>query len=254
MDQPCQAAGWVQDKGEGNEFRGWVRPDLKQNDGNHGSGAGARRVGPSAARERKRRSSSPALVGELLEQTRASSNARAGSSIDRTIWRRAVGGRIADRAEPGRIERNVLHVYAASAVWVQELSLLSEEILERLRRAGFELAAIRFRLKSSAKAPSRPVRPKVIAAAPLPDELRERLEQVDDPALRAMIAEAAARSLALPELPAAERAPSKPPRAPTSAPPGAPNPQSAGPRSARPDPSGPARRAGWRRSRGGRAG
>lgn len=223
-------------------------------------------------RKRKRE---PSLVGELLVSARRTAAAAAGVNIDREAWRRLVGARIADCTEPGGIDRGVLLVYAASAVWVQELSLLSDEIIARLRRASFAVDAIRFRVKTTAR---RGVDRGRIAArppAPLPEELRARLDLVDDPALRAIIAEAAGRSLALPDPPAAGRAstrkspiaggagrPATPASTPsaaaqargtTSTPPGARGPRSAAPRNDRPDRAEFAPRAASRRTRGGPA-
>ena len=66
----------------------------------------------------------------------------------------------------------MLTVSAASAVWVHELSLLSDEIVARLRTSGLSVDAIRFRVTSSARAEkwtARGERPLPIA---LPAELK----------------------------------------------------------------------------------
>lgn len=205
-------------------------------DGGAGDGRARRAALP-------RRGSAPTLVGDLLASARVRTRAAAGIAIDRETWRRLVGARIAHAAVPGRIRNRELTVSAASAVWVQELSLLSDEILARLRTHGLEVDTIRFRVTASARAPAgRPVeRPLPIV---LPEELQERLESVADPELRATIARAAAYSLAA-ATPAANSGP-------TSGRPTARDPRSAAPKSVRPDPGAAGPRAKPRRTRGGR--
>ena len=254
MGEPCQAAGRVQDKGEGDEIRSFGKGGIETR-----RRQARRRLRRAAGGNRREAGAQAALRYACAGRPAArryTPHERRGSRVEhrpsRVAARRGRQNRRSRRARTG-YERGVLSVYAASAVWVQELSLLSEEIVERLRRAGYELTAIRFRVKSSARAPSRPVRPNAPPPAPLPDELRERLKQVDDPALRAVIAEAAARSLALPDPPAAKHQKTPPAQTAISAPPGAPNLRSAGPKSDRLDQDATGRRAGWRRSRGGRA-
>ena len=51
-------------------------------------------------------------------------------------WPRAVGERIAARAEPVRERDGVLTVSCAAATWAQELDLLQDELLERLNSAA----------------------------------------------------------------------------------------------------------------------
>lgn len=189
----------------------------------------------------------PELVGALLADARAAS-ARAGGpgGIDAELWRRVVGPRIGDRTAPGRLERGTLLVRVASAVWAQELSLLSDDIIGRLRAAGLVVDALRFRVERLE------ARPRVAAAAapapppqPLPEELEKRLARVDDPELRGAIAEAASYSLALDTRRAAGA--SEPKR-------DVPDPRSAASESDRPDRTSPAPHAGTRRRRGGHRG
>jgi hypothetical protein len=201
--------------------------------GNDGvSGGSGRRPGPTRSAKLPRRDASPALVGDLLAQTRVRTRAAAGVALDREAWRRIVGARIAHATVPGRIQNRVLTVSAASAVWVHELSLLSDEIVARLKTSGLGVDSIRFRVTATARSQSAPRAERPLPIA-LPAELEDRLSQVDDPELRKTIARAAAYSLAA-----------------TSARPAAPNPRSAGPRSAQPGPAAPARPAKPRRTRG----
>lgn len=140
----------------------------------------------------------PELVGALLEGPREASHLRRDPDrLDPDAWRRAVGARVAERAIPGRLRGGTLTVSVASAVWAQELSLLSNEIVLRLRRAGVSVTQLRFRVQRLKAAPRAAEAAPRIQPAPLPRELAERLKQVDDPQLRAAIASAAGHSLAL---------------------------------------------------------
>jgi hypothetical protein len=151
-----------------------------------------------------RRSGTPTLVGDLLASARVRTREAAGIALDRETWRRLVGARIAHATVPGRIQKRVLTVSAASAVWVQELSLLSDEILARLRTHGLDVDTIRFRVTPSVRTTSAPPveRPPPIE---LPEELKATLNSVEDPELRAAIARAAAYSLAADQAPVSGR-------------------------------------------------
>lgn len=137
----------------------------------------------------------PTPVGTLLM---SSPKLRPRSDrIDRERWRSLVGDRIGERTRPGTVHDGCLTVYVATAVWAQELTLLSTTILERLAGSGVRVERLRFRVGDVGEPPAprpvkeRPAPPK----ADLPDALRERLARIDDPVLRAAIAEAAAYSL-----------------------------------------------------------
>ncbi len=150
-------------------------------------------------------------VGRLLAGS--AELASRGDRIDHERWRRIVGERVAERTRPGKIQRGVLTVYVASSVWAQELSLLSSAMKDRLAEAGFAVNEVRFRVGDIGErvvtAPSAPLPARAIPKIALPDDLAQRLERVDDPGLRAVIAEAAAYSLGR-----AARAPIATPRAP----------------------------------------
>ena len=62
------------------------------------------------------------------------------------VWAAAVGARIAERTRPVAIEDGVLLVRAATSVWANELSLLSDALVARLRAAGVTVRALRFRV------------------------------------------------------------------------------------------------------------
>lgn len=149
-----------------------------------------------------------------------------------------------DRTRPGRLERGTLLVRVASAVWAQELSLLSDDLIGRLRASGLAVDTLRFRVERLEPRP-RVVAPRAPAPppAPLPADLESRLAEVDDPELRAAIAQAAGYSLALDARRPSDASEPKP---------AAPGPRSAASGSDQPDRTSPAPRAGSRRRRGDR--
>jgi hypothetical protein len=100
---------------------------------------------------------------------------------------------VAARTQPGALRDGELIVRVASSVWAQELSLLSTTILGRLRQAGVTVKRLRFHVGTVD-----PLPPGFVRTAPppvrakLPDDLLRRLDQIEDPELRAAVAEAAA--------------------------------------------------------------
>jgi hypothetical protein len=170
----------------------------------------------------------PAALGSLLASSREAAARYAGTAIDREQWRQIVGERIAARTEPGAKRGRELTVHVASASWAQELSLLVNEIVARLKAAGVHVDTVRFRVKEIA-APTRDpaARKPVYRKAALPGALNDQLERIDDVELRAAISEAAALWLALDEAPSKARSTRRPPA--PSAPPPPPSPTSARP-------------------------
>jgi hypothetical protein len=135
----------------------------------------------------------------------ATLRARAGqhaSPVARSTWDRVVGPRIAARSEPDRLERGILLVRVASSAWANELSLLSEPIVEQLRAQGIDVTAVRFVVGDVALSPRRTRGPAAVVPprdAPIPAALVAVLERVPSAALRDALAEAAAKSMALAE-------------------------------------------------------
>ncbi len=187
------------------------------------------------------RKKGPEPLGQLLTHARSTAARRAGVALDHETWRDVAGDRIAQRSAPGNIEGGVLTVVVASPVWAQELSFLAEDIVDRLRERGLTVSSIRFRTgvvpKLAEPAPAR----RIPKPAELPDDAKAHLAQVDDPALRDLIAAAMGQSLAN-QARQTERA-LKPK-------PGAPGPRSAAPESARSDRAAPKPSAKSRRSPG----
>jgi Dna[CI] antecedent, DciA len=170
----------------------------------------------------------PAALGSLLASSREAAARYAGTAIDREQWRQIVGERIAARTEPGAKRGRELTVHVASASWAQELSLLVNEIVVRLKAAGIYVDTVRFRVKEIAAAPRDPAaRKPIYRKAALPSALRDQLESIEDPELRNAIGEAAALWLALDDAPSKARANLRPPTPPS--------PQAGTPTSARTD-------------------
>jgi hypothetical protein len=119
--------------------------------------------------------------------------------IARADWARAVGSRIAKRAEPIRFDRGTLYVRTHSAAWANELSMLAEDIRSQLARCGLEVQALRFVVGKRER--NTPLRGAVKrAAAPhakLPEALQQTVETIADPDLRSALASAAAQTLSL---------------------------------------------------------
>lgn len=147
-----------------------------------------------------RRGGAPAPVGQVLAETQKATSQRTGAALSPDEWRRVVGAKIATRTRVGRLGRGTLTVYAASSAWCNELSFLSTDILSRLRDAGFSVDALQIRVGKFEPLTAEPSGASTPSHAQLPPELRARLALIDDPELRAAVADAAAASLSNPRL------------------------------------------------------
>ena len=143
------------------------------------------------------RGAPPALLGDLLVDAAAYVAQKSGSAIPREEWRSLVGSKIANRTRVGRLYRGVLTLYVATSAWSNELSFLKQSLIAKLKMTGREVSDLRFVLDQLE--PPKRVNPKQINEAlpveRLPDDLMARLQLVDDPNLRAAIAQAARHSL-----------------------------------------------------------
>jgi hypothetical protein len=127
----------------------------------------------------------PASLGTLLATSREAAARLAGTAIDREQWRRVVGERIAARTEPGPKRGRELTVFVASASWAQELSLLVNEIVLRLKAARVYVDTVRFRVREIAPPLRDPAAPKRASRkAALPTGLLVQLERIADRELR----------------------------------------------------------------------
>jgi len=121
-----------------------------------------------------------------------------------------MGQRIAARSTPEQLRDGVLTLRVASAVWSQELSLLSTDIIARLAELGFSVERIRCRVGEVEPKPK--PRPRKTAApaqpnVPLPKALLEQLELIGDEELRNVVATAAQSQLNLLHYRAMQRSP-----------------------------------------------
>lgn len=119
-------------------------------------------------------------------------------------WERAVPERVSRNARPVRVERGALIVHATTSVWAQELDMLKDELLARLRQVAPKsgIRAVRVRVGKLPPAPPRVqvARPRapVIPATELPDALARELAGVGDDDVRAAVAAAASVGLGRP--------------------------------------------------------
>jgi len=147
------------------------------------------------------RGAPPARLGELLVGAETFMAQKTGAAIPREEWRRLVGPKIANRTRVGRLYRGVLTVYVATSAWSSELSFLRQELVAKLRAQGREITDLKFLVDQiethGVKRPRSFKGPAPLAE--LPAELVVRLQQIDDPNLRAAIAQAARHSLSKPK-------------------------------------------------------
>jgi hypothetical protein len=193
---------------------------------------------------RYRKNRGPEALATLLTRASPDDGARRAAPLPPRAWYDAVGDRVARRTRPLRLERKVLHVRAATAVWAQELSFLAPAIVNRLAALGCEVESLRFSV-GPVELPSRAPKPlpvrTVPPSRPLPKALSLALARIEDSTLRHTIARAATANLAWQEA-----------TAPTSTRPIARAPRSAAPKNDRPDQSSPPTSGASRRTPGAR--
>jgi predicted nucleic acid-binding Zn ribbon protein len=92
----------------------------------------------------------PRQAGEAFRVARDRAAPRTGLAAVQAAWRSAVGERVAAVASPVAERAGTLTVECADAVWAQELDLMQDRLLERLREELGERApeALKFRLKT----------------------------------------------------------------------------------------------------------
>jgi predicted nucleic acid-binding Zn ribbon protein len=105
------------------------------------------------------------------------------------VWDQAVGDVLARHAQPGAIRGKKLTVTVDSSAWMQQLSLLKPEIIEKLNRllGGGAVESITLRLGEIS--PSvRGEAPRPLRAAALGQEERSKIEEavrnISDPTVR----------------------------------------------------------------------
>jgi hypothetical protein len=145
-------------------------------------------------------------LAAVLERYGVARNVRAHRLV--TDWTQIVGPRIAARAWPEAISGGVLWVRVANAAWLQELSLLRDDLLARVTDAlegAVAIEDIKLRLKPRGADPEDrptarrpPSRPRLLprrepAVGSELETIRREVDAVDDPDLREIIFEARRR-------------------------------------------------------------
>jgi hypothetical protein len=152
-----------------------------------------------ARRKGKRKAMGPELVGAVLDRAGEDRFSPIRAPVPMSTWIEVCGPRVAERARPIKLEHGVLVVRTATSAWAHELSLLSTDLLERLRRAGVAVTELRFRVgtvEPLPRPPGREVVKRIPPPAELPPSVASAVAQLDDEELRAAITEAARASLA----------------------------------------------------------
>jgi len=90
--------------------------------------------------------SRPRPLGDLVRAVRIESTPETPLAAVQAVWVDALGERIATHAEPIRERDGVVTVECDAATWAQELDLLQNDLLERLKRAlsGAQIERLRF--------------------------------------------------------------------------------------------------------------
>jgi len=90
----------------------------------------------------------PRQAGEAFRVARERAAPKTALSAVQGAWSAAVGERVAAVATPVSERAGTLTVECSDAVWAQELDLMQEQLLERLREALGERApkALKFRV------------------------------------------------------------------------------------------------------------
>jgi predicted nucleic acid-binding Zn ribbon protein len=95
----------------------------------------------------------PRQAGGAFRAARDRVAPRTGLAAAQAAWSGALGERLAAVATPVSERSGTLTIECADAVWAQELDLMQEQLLERLREELGELApkALRFRVNHDRK-------------------------------------------------------------------------------------------------------
>jgi len=153
---------------------------------------------------RRRQSSAPRLLGDILPETLRKKSIHLPLKDRRLIdaWNRAVGPQIAAKAQPDRLREDVLYVRVSTSVWMHELQFMKQDIIEKLNGTlgAAAVSQIRFFIGD---VEARPVEPPAKVAPPdaaalKADErgyIEETLASVADPELKAILRETMTRSI-----------------------------------------------------------
>jgi predicted nucleic acid-binding Zn ribbon protein len=92
----------------------------------------------------------PRQAAEAFGAAREQAAPRTALAAVQSAWSRVVGEQLAARATPVSERDGTLTIECADAVWSQELDLMQDQLLERLRAELGEMApsGLRFRVNS----------------------------------------------------------------------------------------------------------
>jgi hypothetical protein len=165
------------------------------------------------SKQQQKRRTQPLLVGKVLksvlERRRLSKPLRL-YQVQR-LWRTLVGATTAARSRPSFLKQGVLSVAVADSTWLQELTFLKAQILEKVQSAlsAQAVSALRFYVRAGAAsevvaADSTPVPEPDPLQAPLAPEVAQALDDfegsldaIEDPELRRSIRRAFVKHLLL---------------------------------------------------------
>jgi predicted nucleic acid-binding Zn ribbon protein len=153
---------------------------------------------------RRKGSSSPRLIGDILPETLRKKSIHLPMK-DRPLieaWNRAVGPQIGAKAQPDRIRDDVLYVRVSTSVWMHELQFMKQDIIEKLNGVlgATAVSQIRFFIGNVEAPPAKPSAQSVsFDAADLKADERDyihcTLAGIADPELREILRETMSRSI-----------------------------------------------------------
>jgi hypothetical protein len=115
-------------------------------------------------------------------------------------WRDIVSPRTLEHARPTSIRRDVLTVTVTDSLWMSELTYFVPEFLEAINGSlpgdqAIERIRLRVGTLPAVTGPGVPAgaAPEPVAASQVSDELRRRLERIEDPELREQMLRIAAK-------------------------------------------------------------
>ncbi len=128
------------------------------------------------------------IVTQVLDNLGMEKKVRESRAI--SSWKEIVGERIARNTHPYKIQKGILFVSTFSSVWSQELSLMSQEIKERINSFLGEdvIKEMRFYPRGVDRqpvieTPSREIAPRELNKTQV-QEIEELAGQIEDDALR----------------------------------------------------------------------
>lgn len=150
----------------------------------------------------KRRKGEPTELSQLMRSVYPASQSEAWHTIRAfAIWEKAVPKRVLPYALPVALSKGTLFVNVKNSAWSQELSFLSEEILQAIRREVPEARVRKLRFRVGPLPTLPPLRRRYVRRyapidfAALPPALAAEIAHIKDDALRAKVLQTARLSL-----------------------------------------------------------